>query len=232
MNQRTASMLATIVAIAPLASAGPETENFDGGLFTNPVFSHAFEFPAPMWEIIDPFEPNQFVLHLIPNTDKITFNLNPNQHVDAVRFDFRDHESNFLGNPSSTFLVRGASGDFITGVASQLMTWETFTFFSEEPGKLTGQPIGDIVEIMVQSANAFQGGFIDNISINVVDNCYPDCDTSTGVGTLDIFDFLCFQDSFVNADPYACDCDTTTGPLVCDIFDFLCFQNAFVAGCP
>ena len=61
--------------------------------------------------------------------------------------------------------------------------------------------------------------------------CYADCDTSTGAGTLDIFDFLCFQDSFVNGEPYACDCDTSTGP-VCDIFDFLCFQDAFVAGCP
>ncbi len=62
--------------------------------------------------------------------------------------------------------------------------------------------------------------------------CYADCDQSTGAGVLDIFDFLCFQDSFVNGEPYACDCDTTTGPLVCDIFDFLCFQDAFVAGCP
>ena len=62
--------------------------------------------------------------------------------------------------------------------------------------------------------------------------CYADCDSSTGAGMLDIFDFLCFQDSFVNSEPYACDCDTTTGPGVCDIFDFLCFQDAFVAGCP
>ncbi len=62
--------------------------------------------------------------------------------------------------------------------------------------------------------------------------CIAECDTSTGVGVLDIFDFLCFQNLFVNADPYACDCDTSTGPGVCDVFDFLCFQNAFVNGCP
>jgi hypothetical protein len=62
--------------------------------------------------------------------------------------------------------------------------------------------------------------------------CYADCDTSTGVGTLDIFDFLCFQNSFVAGQAYACDCDTSTGAATCDIFDFLCFQNAFVAGCP
>ena len=56
--------------------------------------------------------------------------------------------------------------------------------------------------------------------------CYADCDQS---GVLDIFDFLCFQNSFVLGEPYACDCDPDPA---CDIFDFLCFQNAFVAGCP
>jgi hypothetical protein len=75
---------------------------------------------------------------------------------------------------------------------------------------------------------------VSNIAMweTCIPNCYADCDHSTGASVLDIFDFLCFQNAFVNADPYACDCDTTTGPLVCDILDFLCFQNAFVAGCP
>ncbi len=59
--------------------------------------------------------------------------------------------------------------------------------------------------------------------------CYADCDEN---GVLDIFDFLCFQDSFVQGEPYGCDCDTSTGLGVCDIFDFLCFQNEFVGGCP
>lgn len=65
-----------------------------------------------------------------------------------------------------------------------------------------------------------------------VNSCYPDCDQSTGKGTLDIFDFLCFQGHFITGDDPACDCDTSTGTGVCDVFDFLCFQNAFVAGCP
>ena len=56
--------------------------------------------------------------------------------------------------------------------------------------------------------------------------CYADCD---GNGELDIFDFLCFQNSFVLGEPYACDCDPDPA---CDIFDFLCFQSAFVTGCP
>ena len=56
--------------------------------------------------------------------------------------------------------------------------------------------------------------------------CYADCD---GNGSLDIFDFLCFQSSFVAGEPYVCDCDPDPA---CDIFDFLCFQTAFVVRCP
>jgi hypothetical protein len=55
----------------------------------------------------------------------------------------------------------------------------------------------------------------------------PDCDTSTGPGVLDIFDFLCFQDAFVTGEPYG-DCDRNQ---LYDIFDFLCFQDAFIQGC-
>jgi len=61
---------------------------------------------------------------------------------------------------------------------------------------------------------------------------YVPYNMAIGAGVQDIFDFLCFQNSFVGGEPYACDCDTTTGPLVCDLFDFLCFQGAFVNGCP
>ena len=66
----------------------------------------------------------------------------------------------------------------------------------------------------------------------LVPACYADCDTSTGSGVIDILDFLCFQNSFVNGESYACDCDTSTGFGVCDVFDFLCFQNVIVGGCP
>jgi hypothetical protein len=62
--------------------------------------------------------------------------------------------------------------------------------------------------------------------------CYADCDHSSGPRTLDIFDFLCFQDAFTQGQTYACACDTSTGAGVCDVFDFLCFQDAFVGGCP
>ena len=80
--------------------------------------------------------------------------------------------------------------------------------------------------------HAHRGGTSTSISVGYVTlwlgemPCYADCDQS---GALDIFDFLCFQNSFVSGEPYACGCDPDP---VCDIFDFLCFQNAFVAGCP
>lgn len=54
--------------------------------------------------------------------------------------------------------------------------------------------------------------------------CIADCDRS---GTLDILDFLCFQNAFMAGDPSA-DC-TADGSI--DIFDFLCFQTAFEDGC-
>jgi hypothetical protein len=59
----------------------------------------------------------------------------------------------------------------------------------------------------------------------VCPKCLADCD---GSGSLDFFDFLCFQNLFAAGDLCA-DCDKT-GTL--DFFDFLCFQNEFVAGCP
>jgi len=78
--------------------------------------------------------------------------------------------------------------------------------------------------------NTGRGWQIDDIqvtsdSIDCGTGCYADC---TGEGTLDIFDFLCFQDAFAVGDPYA-DC---TGEGTFDIFDFLCFQDAFAVGCP
>ncbi len=68
-------------------------------------------------------------------------------------------------------------------------------------------------------------GFFDNVSLILSSGCYADCD---GSGTLDFFDFLCFQNAFAAGEPYA-DCD---GSGARDFFDFLCFQNAFAAGCP
>jgi len=85
--------------------------------------------------------------------------------------------------------------------------------------------VSTIDTVSVQKSLVFSGDYVGLTFAFESTACYPDCD---GGGTLDIFDFLCFQDAFVVMDPYA-DCD---GNTVFDIFDFLCFQDAFVVGCP
>ncbi|MFG0284502.1 MAG: GC-type dockerin domain-anchored protein [Phycisphaerales bacterium JB039] len=79
----------------------------------------------------------------------------------------------------------------------------------------------------VDELRPMSGNFLDNSRIEFVVRCacYADCDES---GSLDLFDFLCFQNQFGAGDP-AADCD---GSGVLDLFDFLCFQNEFAAGCP
>jgi len=82
---------------------------------------------------------------------------------------------------------------------------------------------------------AFEVDFRDGAEFGVgarivIDGCYPDCDTGTGSGVLDIFDFLCFQDAFIASEPYACSCAAESTPA-CTIFDFLCFQDRFLSEC-
>ncbi|MEQ8844263.1 MAG: GC-type dockerin domain-anchored protein [Phycisphaerales bacterium] len=71
------------------------------------------------------------------------------------------------------------------------------------------------------ATGAFQGG---RIAIVVRTDCLADLD---GNGELDLFDFVAFQNFFMDASPVA-DLDAD-GDLT--IFDFLVFQNAFDAGC-
>jgi uncharacterized membrane protein len=107
-----------------------------------------------------------------------------------------------------------------------------FDFVAAGISGTEARDINDAGQILVHGYDNNAGEFRSFVMTPISASCYADCDQSTGAGVLDIFDFLCFQNSFVNADPYACDCDTSTGPRVCDVFDFLCFQNSFVAGCP
>ena len=107
--------------------------------------------------------------------------------------------------------------------------WETVAGFLPNRGRhqITVEPkwAGSNVYIRV-SAEAGPAGAHDAVGpITVIGEfCYADCDAS---GSLDFFDFLCFQNAFAFGDPYA-DCDAS-GTL--DFFDFLCFQNEFAAGC-
>ena len=126
------------------------------------------------------------------------------------------------------------------GVAVVARKGDTIEYRPGQTGVLTNMP-GDPQYSKIFS-NAFndRGEIVYSVSISNlqqallvsrVQACYADCDQSTGLGTLDIFDFLCFQNRFVAGSGQACDCDTSTGAGVCDIFDFLCFQNAFTKGC-
>ncbi len=72
---------------------------------------------------------------------------------------------------------------------------------------------------------ALNNALYDDITIEIIDTCYPDCN---GVGGLTIADFGCFQTKFVAGDPYA-DCNGVGGLTIAD---FGCFQTKFVAGCP
>ncbi len=99
-----------------------------------------------------------------------------------------------------------------------------------------GTLIGPIINVPgIRSIVAASGRYFAHTTDELIcfdDVCHPDCDTSTGPGILDIFDFLCFGSKFAAGEPYACDFDMSTGPGICDIFDFIAFQNAFAAGCP
>lgn len=89
---------------------------------------------------------------------------------------------------------------------------------------------GEIYIAVSRAAGPLSGtGEVHKITRPV--SCYADCDQSSGLGVLDIIDFLCFGNLFNEGHAYACDCDTSTGTGVCDVFDFLCFGNAFAAGC-
>jgi hypothetical protein len=91
------------------------------------------------------------------------------------------------------------------------------------------QPYGGAWSLVVGGAFGSVGAGVpsQNIArlIGCAPACYADCD---GGGSLDFFDFLCFQNLFAALDP-AADCD---GDTQFTFFDFLCFQNAFAAGCP
>jgi hypothetical protein len=128
-----------------------------------------------------------------------------------------------IQDPTATALPSGWSG---TG-GEDPVTFEPIL----EPGRTFASVLESVDEIAFTTfvPGFFYGGTdfdiqIDNLRIEST-GCYADCDGNT---TLDVFDFLCFQDAFVAGAPYA-DCD---GNSAFDVFDFLCFQDAFVTGCP
>jgi hypothetical protein len=124
-----------------------------------------------------------------------------------------------------------------TGAATG-RTIDTTSLALAPPGQI-GWIVGGLGSYMVGDQLVFvalyQGNPIDFTTVFLGDGtggcpgggpvCYADCDDS---GTLDFFDFLCFQNEFAAQTAYA-DCDDSGTH---DFFDFLCFQNEFAMGCP
>ena len=112
---------------------------------------------------------------------------------------------------------------FVQGVNAGLHHPTGFDFLTGDETDCNFNQIPDECDIL--------NGFSKDVNMNGKPDecegaiCYADCD---GSGSLDFFDFLCFQNAFANGSTYA-DCDAS-GSL--DFFDFLCYQNAFAAGCP
>jgi hypothetical protein len=131
----------------------------------------------------------------------------------------------FHGPPSGNddgFLARfSADGDHLW--TSQFGTPAREWAFSVAAGSAGGAFVAGVTGGSFGGANlgmndAFLAYFASGL-------CYPDCD---GSGMLDVFDFLCFQNVFLAADPYA-DCD---GDGMLSFQDFVYFQTEFLAGCP
>jgi hypothetical protein len=116
-----------------------------------------------------------------------------------------------------------------------------FDFFPASPDDCNANQMPDACDIasgVAQDCNGngrpdtcdLAGGSSLDVNGNGVPDeceCYADCDQSTGVGVLDLFDFLCFVNAYNAEAPYA-DCDGSGG---LDLFDFLCFTNDFNGGC-
>jgi hypothetical protein len=114
------------------------------------------------------------------------------------------------------------AGDDVEIVPGLRRTIQAVSLLGEESGGADGRTSPIIDNERIVAHLMFTNG---ESGIVVAGLCYADCDSS---GALDFFDFLCFQNEFLNGTAYAdCDCNG-----VLDFFDFLCFQNEFLAGCP
>ncbi len=136
----------------PRALAAEQVETFDGGVFANPFFQHDIEYKECCWEIIN--DAGEWKLHFEPNTDLITFDLRDGEEVFSFSVDIEDYEGGFVGNqPTSAVVVRAASGDFALLLAERIGQRTRLEADITTPGKLTGEPLGEIVSVMFSAAN-------------------------------------------------------------------------------
>ncbi|GIW73629.1 MAG: hypothetical protein KatS3mg103_0151 [Phycisphaerales bacterium] len=111
--------------------------------------------------------------------------------------------------------------------AGNLIGTETIVIDPDCAWRWNGWEFSEPVTTIEVEGALFGGAFVQMDAMEMsegVADCYADFD---GSGSLDIFDFLAFQNAF-DAGDLAADCDAD-GSLT--LFDFLCFQNEFDAGC-
>ena len=217
----------TVALIAGAAAADEvQVEDFTNGL-ENPFFLYEFEFEGCCFAIEPrPDDPGNAALHLFPNFVKVTFDLADGEIVEEASMTVLDFEGGIAGTPTSVVFFRGASGDAIGMTADQLGVAQTVSAHMDDIGQFFGEPLGPIVQIDFQASNEnfpITGAFFDDMTVSVL-GCPADFN---GDGSLDVLDFVAFQNAFVSADPSA-DCN---GDGALDVLDFVCFQGQFVAGC-
>jgi hypothetical protein len=194
---RTTRLFAVAAALSVTLSAAAqvEIETFGNGSFTNPFFVHDFEFNDPCcWELVE--RRDNFWLHLRPNTDTITFDLAPNQTVFSVSVTIDDFEGGIVGNrPTSAVIVRSPT-DFVPLQARTIATPQVLTADINTPGRLTGNPLAEIVQIQFQAANQGNsvvpgvGAFFDDITITLTAGACPGDLNGDGVTDLADLDIL------------------------------------------
>jgi len=130
-------------------------------------------------------------------------------------------------SPADTEWAFGAAEDFADLDFQEWVEWAEFA-----PPDTVGKPavvhlISDdiYVDIEFTSWSCCGAGGFSYIRATPGAACPPDVN---GDGSLDIFDFVAFQQAFLAEDPIA-DC---TGDEAFDVFDFVCFQGEFLDGCP
>ncbi len=181
--------------LAGAAFADKEVENFAGGEFTNPFFIHDLEFDGCCWEIIENAN-EDWEFHLVPNTDFITFDLEPGQKVESVSCTIRDFEGGFVGNVSSSVMIARSSTDFVVRIAQELIIEDTLLATVDDIGQLFGEPLGEIVQIQLQAANEGNalepgiGAYYDDITVVFADMCAEDLDGDGAVGSTDLIALL------------------------------------------
>ncbi|MFG0283588.1 MAG: choice-of-anchor R domain-containing protein [Phycisphaerales bacterium JB039] len=133
-------------------------------------------------------------------------------------------QGDFSFTPPSTFTLEAGESYWVYVSPVTTGAGDSYTWDGSSPST---DPFGPAATTIGYIFNGSPSTFRNRLEVQgtPADACYADCD---GSGTLDFFDFLCFQNAFAQMDPYA-DCD---GSGTLDFFDFLCFQNEFAAGCP